>query len=79
MLHMSRATIDFAFNQGKFPLPCDPNNLIMSMTRLFDCYISDYKKEGAKLPSEIEEICLNAIMFAYIWAVGGALDETSRP
>ena len=65
--------------KGKFPVPTDPNYLINSMLNMFDCYIREWKQEDSKVPKEIEDICLNAMVFSFIWSIGAALDENTRP
>jgi hypothetical protein len=79
MNHMADACIAFTNMKGKFPVPADPNFLIASMLNVFDCFVRDWKQEEAKLPREMEEMCINAVVFAHIWSIGIALDEYTRP
>jgi hypothetical protein len=79
MHYFSDASVAYTNMVGKFPVPTDPNFLINSMLNVFDCYISDWKVEDAKVPREAEEMCLSAVVFAHIWSIGVALDETTRP
>lgn len=79
MYHFADACIAFTNSNGKFPVPTDPNHLVNSMINIFDCYVRDWKQEDAKIPREMEEMCNNAVVFANIWSVGAALDETTRP
>ena len=79
MNYMSDACIAFTNFNGKFPVPTDPNYLVNSMLNVFDCYVGHLKLEDAKIPKEIEEMCMHAVVFAHIWSIGVALDETTRP
>lgn len=79
MYYMSDCSIAFAMKYGKFAVPTDANFLISSMLKIFDCYVSDWRLEDAKIPREHEDICINAIVFAHIWSIGAASDEFSRP
>lgn len=81
MHHISDTCIAFTFRYGKFPVPMDPNFLVHAMCNLFDCFVSDWKQDevAAKIPKEVDEMCYNAVVFAHIWSIGCALDETTRP
>lgn len=79
MNYLSDICIAFTNLQGKFPVPTDPNFLIQSMLNIFNCFVNDWRQEDVKLPKELEEICINAVVFAQIWSIGVALDETTRP
>ena len=79
MYYIADASIAFTAIHGKFPVPSDPNSLINSMLNMFDCYVREWKQEDAKVPRECEEICMNAMVFAFLWSIGAALDETTRP
>lgn len=79
MHYFADLSIAFTNMRGKFPVPTDPNFLVNSMLSIFDCYVCDWKVEDAKIPREAEEMCINAVLFAALWSIGAALDETSRP
>lgn len=79
MHYMADASIEFTSFKGKFPVPTDPNFLVNSMLNVFDCYVSDWKVEDAKIPREAEEMVVNAALFSVLWSIGAALDETTRP
>lgn len=81
MHYLSDACIAFTNIQGKFPVPTDPNFLANSMINMFECYVKDWRSEevSVKIPKEAEEICMHAVLFAHIWSIGVALDETTRP
>jgi hypothetical protein len=79
MNHMADACIAFTSLYGKFPVPTDPNFLVAAMLNVFDCFVRDFKLEDAKLPRELEEMCINAVVFSHIWSVGIGLDEHTRP
>jgi dynein heavy chain len=81
MTHLSDICIAYVFKYGKFPVPTDPNFLVHSMCGVFDCFVSDWKQDeiAAKIPKEADEMCYNSVVFAHIWSIGCALDETTRP
>jgi dynein heavy chain len=81
MHYLSDACIAFTNMQGKFPVPTDPNFLAYSMTNMFECYVKDWRSDevAVKIPKEAEDICMHAVLFAHIWSIGVALDETTRP
>ena len=79
MIYMADLCIEFTNYHGKFPVPTDHNFLVSSMLNVFDCSVAEWRLEDAKLPKEHEEMCINAVVFAHIWSVGAALDETTRP
>ena len=79
MYYIADTAIEFTNLYGKFPVPTDPNYLINSMLNMFDCFVREWKKEDVKIPKEADEICMNAMWFAFIWSIGAALDEHTRP
>jgi dynein heavy chain len=81
MHYFSDCSIAFTNMQGKFPVPTDPNFLINSMLNMFECFVKDWRSDevAVKIPKEAEEICMHAVIFAHIWSIGVALDETTRP
>jgi dynein heavy chain, axonemal len=81
MHYLSDVCIEFTNLQGKFPVPTDPNFLVHSMINMFECYVQEWRSEEVtvKIPKEAEEICMHAVIFAHIWSIGVALDETTRP
>ena len=79
MHYLADASIEFTNFKGKFPVPTDTNFLVNSLINVFDCYVSDWKLEDAKPPKEAEDMCINAVVFATVWSIGVALDETTRP
>lgn len=79
MHYIADASIEFTNIHGKFPVPSDPNFLINSMLNMFDCYVKEWKQEDSKIPRECEELCMSAMVFAFLWSVGAALDENTRP
>lgn len=79
MHYYADLSIAFTSRHSIFPVPTDPNFLVNSMINVFDCYVQEWKQEDAKVPREAEEICLNAALFAVLWSIGAAQDETTRP
>jgi len=81
MHYLSDACLAFTNICGKFPVPTDPNFLANSMLNMFECYVKDWRSDevAVKIPKEAEEMCTHAVIFAHIWSIGVALDETTRP
>lgn len=53
-------------------------NIVKTLLNLLNTYIAEYEDEERKVPKEMDEILNSLSLFSLIWAVGGALDETSR-
>lgn len=81
MHYLSDCCIEFTNTRGKFPVPTDPNFLINSMLNMFECYVKDWRSDevSVKIPKEAEEMVIHSVIFAHIWSIGVALDETTRP
>ncbi len=79
MHYFADLCIEYTNKFGKFPVPTDPNFLVNSMLNVFDCFVSDWKIEDAKVPREADEMCAGSVIFSHIWSIGIALDETTRP
>jgi dynein heavy chain len=81
MHYLSDACLAFTNMAGRFPVPTDPNFLANSMLNMFECYVKDWRSDevAVKIPKEAEEMCIHAVIFAHIWSIGVALDETTRP
>lgn len=45
---------------------------------MLNTWIKEYEDEEKKVPKEIDDILSNLALFAMIWAIGGAVDETTR-
>lgn len=81
MHYLSDACFAFTNICGKFPVPTDPNFLANSMLNMFECYVKDWRSDevAVKIPKEAEEMCTHAVIYAHIWSIGVALEETTRP
>jgi Dynein heavy chain AAA lid domain len=56
----------------KFPVPTGPNFLVNNVLTVFDTFVKEYQGEDPKpIPSNIEDILMNAVVFSAIWGVGG--------
>lgn len=56
----------------KFPVPTGPNFLVSNLLTIFDTFVLEFFGEEAKpVPGNIDEICMNSIVFAAIWGIGG--------
>ncbi len=44
------------------------------MLKLFDTYVRGWiprdDDEGTKVPANAEDICLNAVVFVFVWGIG---------
>lgn len=68
---------------GKFPCPGTGSFLVNHMIKLIDCYVAPFKPIGTdgeevKIPNDIEDKLINALLFSAIWGIGGCLDEFTR-
>lgn len=52
------------------------------MLKVFDSFVRPWKAkaddEEHKIPKEAEAICMNAVLFAFLWGYGAQIDEASR-
>ena len=53
-------------------------NIVNTQLNLLNTWIREYEDEEKKVPKEIDDILSNLALFAMIWAIGGAVDETTR-
>ena len=53
-------------------------NIVNTQLNLLNTWIKEYEDEEKKVPKEIDDILSNLALFAMIWAIGGAVDETTR-
>jgi hypothetical protein len=65
-----------------FPVPTGPNFVIDNMLKVFDTFVRPWKPtdedEPSKIPGNVEDVCLNALVFAFIWGIGAQIDENTR-
>lgn len=73
MNYFCNITMEFIRVNCKFPVPTGANFWTHNYLNVFDLFVRQYEsEEGQKtIPSNIEEICMNALVFAAIWGVGG--------
>ena len=75
---------EFCRLNGQFPCAGQPAFLVNHMIRIIECYLQPYKpkftddEEEINIPGDIKDKLLNALIYAAIWGIGGALDETTR-
>lgn len=53
-------------------------NIVNTQLNLLNTWIREYEDEEKKVPKEIDDILSNLALFTMIWAIGGAVDETTR-
>ena len=79
---MSDVVCDYIYRKCKFPVPTGPNFVVDNMLKLFDTFVRGWKPvdedEPSKIPGNCEEICFNALVFAFIWGIGAQIDEDTR-
>jgi len=77
-------SMEFCRKNGKFPCAGTGSYLVNHIIKIIQCYMAPFQPnesdgEEVKMPSDIEDKILNALVFASIWGIGGALEETTRP
>ena len=68
----------FTKRAGKFPVYRSENILVKNFLNLLGAQLKEFDDEKAKIPKDVEDIINNYILFACIWSIGAALEETSR-
>jgi len=80
MTYVCDLSMEYTRINCKFPVPTGPNFLVHNFLHIFDTFIIEWGHEDSKgCPVNAEEICMNAIVFAGIWGIGGQIEETTRP
>jgi dynein heavy chain len=83
LMYLCTLTMEFVRTTCVQAVPTGSNFLVHNILQIFDLFVMDYKKrdghETLDIPGNIEDICMNAIIFAAIWGVGGQLNEHTRP
>ena len=82
MHYVADATVAFIYRKCKFPVMTGPNFVVDNMIKVFDTFIRGWKQteeDGPSLiPGNAEDICFNALIFAFIWGIGAQTDEFTR-
>jgi hypothetical protein len=78
MHYFCNLTTEFCRTQCSFPVKTGANFWTHNYLNIFDLFVCQYNSEEAVVPNNIEELCMNALVFAAIWGIGGQIDETSR-
>lgn len=76
-------SVEFTRINGKFPCAGPPPFLVNHVIRLIETYMEEFKpkftdQEEIQIPNDIEDRCMNALLFGIIWGIGGVLDEFTR-
>lgn len=80
MNYVCNLSMEFTRVQCKFPVQTGPNFLVHNFLHVFDHFVLEWGAEESKgAPQNAEEICMNAIVFAAIWGIGGQIEEFTRP
>jgi len=82
MHYIADMTVQYIYGRCKFPVPTGPNFVVDNMIKVFDTFVQNWKSseegEPHKVPSNAEEIMMNALIFAFVWGVGAQIDENTR-
>jgi len=78
--HILDLSVEFKKHNCKFPCPGNGAFVVNHMIRIIECYIDCFKPKHAdadeiKIPNDIEDKLINALIYSAIWGIGGALDE----
>ena len=80
--YVSNVTVEYTRQNCKFPVPTGPNFHINNVLKVFDSFVRPWKAKADDeehcVPKDAELICMNAIVFAFIWGFGAQIDETTR-
>jgi dynein heavy chain len=72
LIYLSDLSMEYVRINCKFPVPTGPNFLVSNLLTIFDTFVLEFFGEEAKpVPGNIDEICMNSIVFAAIWGIGG--------
>jgi dynein heavy chain len=75
MQYIADVSVDYVYRKCKFPVPTGGNFVVDNMIKVFDTFVRGWKPveadEPSKIPENCEDICMNALVFAFIWGIGG--------
>lgn len=81
--YIADVTVAYIYKNCKFPVPTGPNFVTDNLLKVFDTFVRGWKPtdddEGSKIPGNADEICMNALVFSFIWGIGAQIDESTRP
>ena len=73
---------EFTRQNCKFPVTTGPNFHIHNVLKVFDSFVRPWRKkaddEEHTVPKDSEIICMNALLFAFIWGYGAQIHEDDR-
>jgi dynein heavy chain len=84
MMYFCTLTMEYVRVNCTQAVPTGSNFMVHNFLHIFDLYVMEYNHpegpgpEDHEVPGNIEDICMNAIIFAAIWGIGGQLDEHTR-
>jgi hypothetical protein len=75
--------VEFTRVNCKFPCPGNGAFVVNHIIRLIECYVKPYRKvfadqEDIKIPNDIDDKMINALIYGSIWGIGGCIDELTR-
>ena len=80
--YLADTTIAFIYKHCNFPVPTGPNFVVNNMLSVFDTFVRGWQSHEAdqphRVPANAEDICLNAVVFSFLWGIGAQIDETTR-
>lgn len=68
----------WAMRYGSFLVHKNYMNIVTSLLNLINSWLREYSDDEKKVPKDLEDNLNSIALFSLIWAVGGALDETTR-
>ena len=80
---MADLAVEFVRTNCKTYCPSTGAFLVNHMIRIIDCYMkpykpSEYDDDEIEIPSDIADRLTNAMVYAGIWGIGGAVEESTR-
>jgi dynein heavy chain len=81
--YMADLAVEFTRANCVFPCPGSGAYTITHINRIVDCYMAPYKPneadgEDAEIPKDIEDKLINALVYGFIYGMGGCIDENTR-
>ena len=75
--------VEFTRLNCKFPCPGNGAFVVNHIVRMIECYVKPYRKvfadqEDIKIPNDIDDKMINALLYGTIWGIGGCIDELTR-
>ena len=79
MHYICNLSVEFVRKNCHQPVQTGPSYLVHNFLQILDTFLIPFEDEEVPVPSNMEEIGMNAIIFSAIWGFGGSIDEITRP